>query len=111
MSENYNPMPNGPGAAAILAAGVGCFLVGLFALIGDAYTPAATFFTFYTPTGPLSGVTTSAIVIWLALWYVLALRWRTKTVNMRWVNLLAFLLLALSLLLTFPPFMDFLQGK
>jgi hypothetical protein len=111
MPENYNAIPNGPGAAAILAAGVGCFLIGLFALIGDAYAPAATFFTFYAPSGPLSGVTTSAIVIWLALWYTLARLWHSKTVRMWWVNLLAFLLLALSLFLTFPPFMDFLQGK
>lgn len=111
MEQNSHPITNGPGAAAILSAGIGCFLVGLFALTGDASPAAAKFFTFYTPTGPLSGVTTSAIVIWLVVWFFLARAWRDKTVSMRWVNTFAFLFLILSLLLTFPPFMDLLQGK
>jgi len=102
---------NGPAAAAILAAGIGCFAVGLFALIGDAFPTAARLFTFYGPTGPLSGVTTSAIVVWLASWLALESNWRHQSVIMAKVNIAAFILLALSLLLTFPPFMDLLQGK
>ncbi len=31
----------------------------------------ARFFNFYKPTGPLSGVTTTAIIIWLILWMIL----------------------------------------
>jgi hypothetical protein len=104
-------IPNGPGAAAILAAGIGCFAVGLFALAGDASPTIAHFLTFYVPTGALSGVTTSAIIIWLGAWYGLARRWSTRDVAMAKVNSAAFVLLALSVLLTFPPFMDLLQGK
>lgn len=111
MIQNPDTIQNGPGAAAILAAGFGCFLVGLFALMGDAFPAVSKFFTFYKPTGALSGVTTSAIVIWLFVWFILARVWRDKTVEMRWVNTFAFSFLVLSLLLTFPPFMDFLQGK
>ncbi len=106
-----NVMSNGPGAAAILAAGVGCLAVGLFATLGDAFPAIAHFFIFYTPTGPLSGVTTSAIIVWLLAWYGLNRRWATQTVAMSKVNLAAFALLALAVLLTFPPFMDALQGK
>ena len=102
---------NGPAAAAILSAGIGCFAVGLFALAGDAIHAIARFFTFYTPAGPLSGVTTTAIIVWLLSWFVLARQWQAKSVALGRVTAIAFVLLAASLLLTFPPFMDLLQGK
>ncbi|AOJ06749.1 hypothetical protein [Burkholderia mayonis] len=104
-------LPNGPAAAAILAAGIGCFAVGLFALAGDAFRPIAHFFTFYKPTGPLSGVTTSAIVIWLLSWAVLSRQWSAKSVALGRVTAIAFVLLTFGVLLTFPPFMDLLQRK
>ena len=39
-------LPNGPGAAAILSAGLGCFLLSVFAVLADASKPVAKFFTF-----------------------------------------------------------------
>jgi hypothetical protein len=109
--EAVHAIPNGPAAAAILAAGIGCFAVGLFATAGDAWPAVAKFFTFYRPTGALSGVTTSAIVVWLVVWYALSRRWGRKAVALGKVNLAAFVFLALGVLLTFPPFMDLVQGK
>lgn len=44
-------LPNGPGAAAILSAGIGCFALSVFAVVADASKPVAKFFTFYLPTG------------------------------------------------------------
>jgi hypothetical protein len=110
-AEDIAAIPNGPGAAAILAAGIGCFALGVFATLGDAFPAVARFFTFYLPTGPLSGVTTSAIIVWLAAWYALSLRWRRARVALGSINVLAFVLLALGVLLTFPPFSDLIQGK
>jgi hypothetical protein len=104
-------LPNGPAAAAILSAGIGCLTLGLFAFAGDASPAIGRLFIFHQPTGPLSGVTSSAIVIWLVVWYASSRRWRSKAVAMGRVNLVAFLSLAFGILLTFPPFMDFLQGK
>lgn len=104
-------LANGPAAAAILAASIGCFLVGLFALAGDASPAISHMFTFYKPTGALSGVTTTAIVIWLLAWYGLSRRWGARTVQLGRIILASFVLLALAVLLTFPPFMDLLQGK
>jgi hypothetical protein len=104
-------IPNGAAAAAILAAGAGCFAVGVCAWLGDAFPAAGRFFSFYNPTGPLSGVTTTAILIWLVLWVVLSKAWNRKSLPMGMVNLTAFLLLGLGMLLVFPPFGDFLQGK
>jgi len=104
-------IPNGPGAAAILAAGIGSAALGVFALAGDAFSAINRLFTFYKPSGALSGVSTVAVIVWLVAWYVLARRWATATVAMAQVNVAAFMLLAVGVLLTFPPFMDLLQGK
>jgi len=104
-------IPNGAAAAAILAAGAGCFAVSMLAWLGDAFPAIGHFFIFYTPTGPLSGVTTTAIATWLLAWFILAKAWGGKTLPMGRINAFAFLLLGLGLLLSFPPFGDLLQGK
>jgi hypothetical protein len=110
-TSEVDMFPNGPGAAAILAAGIGCAFLGVLALAGDASETIAKLLNFYNPTGTLSGVTTVSIIIWLVSWYVLNRQWRTKTVPMANVNVAAFIGLAIGLLLTFPPFMDLIQGK
>jgi hypothetical protein len=104
-------LPNGPGAAAILAAGIGSAALGVFALAGDALPSINRLFTFYRPSGALSGVSTVAVIVWLIAWFVLARRWDHSTVNMARVNVGAYLLLAVGVLLTFPPVMDLIQGK
>lgn len=110
-AQEGNHLPNGPAAAAILSAGVGCGVLGILVVAADAFKPLAKLFTFYLPTGPLSGVSSVAILLWLMTWFILAKRWRTRTVAIAKVNVTAFLLLALGILLTFPPFADLLQGK
>ena len=52
-----------------------------------------------------------ALIIWLVSWFALARLWGAKTVALGKVNVVAFALLVVGLLLTFPPFMDLLQGK
>lgn len=102
--DSERQLVNGPAAAAILSAGIGCFAIGVLAVIGDGSRTVAGLFTFYRPTGPLSGVSSLGIMVWLGVWLVLARSWRTRTVAIRRVNLAAFLFLTLGLLLTFPPF-------
>jgi hypothetical protein len=80
--------------------------VGLFATLGDAFAPIKGFFNFYHPTGPLSGVTTTAIAIWLASWFVLNRLWAAKSVATGKISAVSFVLLLLGMLVTFPPFMD-----
>jgi hypothetical protein len=98
--------PNGSGAAAILAAGAGCFAIGAIAVIADKSPAVKRALVFYKPTGALSGVTTAAILLWLLSWAVLELRWKSKSVALGRINLAAFILLGISLLLTFPPIGD-----
>ena len=104
-------LENGAGAAAILAAGIGCATLGLLALLGDAFSGIKNFLNFYNPTGALSGVTILSIAIWLASWFVLAKMWDGQDVAMKRIGTVAFVLLAVGFALTFPPFMDLLQGK
>jgi len=102
------PITNGSGAAAILSAGIGCFALAALALAADKSPAVRSFLNFYKPTGPLSGVTTSAILIWIITWVLLELLWRNRTVAFSGIKIAALFLLALSFLLTFPPVGDLL---
>ena len=101
-------LPNGSGAAAILAAGIGSMMVAIFAIAADKSAAIKSMMIFYKPTGPLSGVTTSAILVWLISWAILALLWRKRAVSLGRISTAALVLLVLSLLLTFPPIADLL---
>jgi hypothetical protein len=103
--------PNGGAAAAILAAAIGAFALGVCALAGDASTAVAHIFNVWNPTGPLSGVTALSIIVWLVTWFVLSRAWRGRDLNFRHINRLALALVIGGMLLTFPPFMDLLQGR
>ena len=105
------PLSNGPGAAAILSSAIGCFVLGVLALAGDAFPPVARALNVWKPTGPLSGVTDLAIIVWLLVWLVLARAWARRTVNWGTVKVASIAMFVAALLLTFPPFMDLLQGK
>jgi hypothetical protein len=111
INEQDPRAPNGPGAAAILSAAVGCFVLGLLALMGDAIPAVAKLLNVWNPTGPLSGVTFAAIGAWLLSWLVLSRLWARRDLNIGAIGLVSAALILASLLLTFPPFMDFLQGK
>jgi hypothetical protein len=103
---NTSSLTNGSGAAAILAAGIGSFALAVLACAGDKSAAVKNSLVFYKPTGPLSGATTAAILIWLVTWGILEWRWRNRTVASGRVSAIALALLALSLLLTFPPVVD-----
>ncbi len=111
MSGPVTPAANGPIAAAVLSCGFGCFALGALAVAADGSRPLAAGLNFYRPSGPLSGVTAAAIGLWLMAWAVLEVRWRNKEVAFGKVSAAAFTLLALGLLLTFPPFGDLLLGR
>jgi hypothetical protein len=102
---------NGAAAATILAVAIGGFVLGVCALAGDASPAIAHLLNVWNPTGPLSGVTALAIIAWLLSWFVLARAWSGRNLQLRRINLLALALISVGLLLTFPPFMDLLQGK
>jgi len=105
-SSESEKLTNGSGAAAILAAGIGCFALSVLAVAGDKSSVIKNSLVFYRPTGPLSGVTTTAILVWLLVWGSLEWRWRSRSVAAGGIHAVALSLLALGLLLTFPPVVD-----
>jgi len=111
MRETQTTPTNGPVAAALAACGFGCFALGLLAVAADGSKTLAAKLNFYNPAGPLSGVTTVAIALWLASWVLLSARWKNKALVFGKVSAVAFVLLALGMLLTFPPFGDLLLNK
>ena len=111
MNEPFDSPANGPVAAAVLSCGAGCFLLGVLSVAADGSKGLATALNFYNPSGPLSGVTTVAIILWLICWTVLASRWKHRQLAFGRVSAFAYVFLVLGLLLTFPPFGDLLLGR
>ena len=109
VSDSAAPgIPNGSGAAAMLAAAIGSFVLAIIAFAGDKSVPIKNSLNFYKPTGPLSGVTTVGIAVWFLVWGLLEWRWGKRTVAMSRINRVSLALLVLSILLTFPPIVDLL---
>jgi hypothetical protein len=99
-------LPNGSGAAALLAAGIGACALAIIAIAADRLKEIAHWMTFWKPTGLLSGVTTTAILVWLIVWAFLDLRWRNRNLRIDRVSVVALVLLIAGFLLTFPPLAD-----
>ena len=96
--------PNGPIAAALIAGGLGSATIGLMTVLAEASEPIKNALNWYRPAGPLTGKTLIGVGMFFASWLVLHLVFRGKNVNFPRAATIAFLLLALGLIGTFPPF-------
>ena len=94
-------VPNGPAMAAILAAGLGSFAMGVFVILNE--TGLFTAPALYGPAGGVSGRTTLATLTWLIAWFVLHRRWAPRHVGAPRVFAITLVLIALGIILTFPP--------
>ena len=108
LNEPKAAITNGAGAAALLSAGIGCFTLAALAFAADKSAALKLQLIFYRPTGPLSGVTSVALAIWIILWLVLDGRWKNRSIALGRITQISISLLVLALLLTFPPFADLL---
>ena len=107
----YQPRPeppkiNGPAMAALVAAGIGSFALGVFIVLAEAIPAVKTFMNFYNPVGPLAGKSTYAVVAYVVSWGVLALLWKGKEINFRVAYTATLILIALGLIGSFPPFFE-----
>ncbi|MDP9868795.1 MULTISPECIES: hypothetical protein [Streptosporangium] len=98
------PKPEGPIAAAVLAAGAGSAALGLLTTLAEASTAVKKWLTWSDAVGPLSGKTTAAVLVWLVAWLVLHLRMRTGVYETRRALAVALVLIGLGVLGTFPAF-------
>ena len=90
----------------MLAAGLGCFTLGLLTVLTVVSGGVSDALTFSERVGDLSGVTTLATIVFFAAWIGLAFAWRRANPPLARVAAAAGLLIALGLLGTFPPFFN-----
>ncbi len=103
---NLVDKPDGPGAAAFLAAGIGVFLMGLMTVLAEA---TATFHDLFgklagdTNVGPLAGKVYFAIGGFVLVWIGLHMAWKEKDVDLKKMFWIGLFLGVIGALLTFPP--------
>jgi hypothetical protein len=98
--------PDGPGAAAMMAAGIGIFVLGLFTLVSEASVSIHDWLEsleFGRGVGPLAGKTILGTVGFFASWIVLGMAWRTKELDLRRWFWIALTLGVVGAVLMFPP--------
>jgi len=96
--------PNGPVAAAMLAAGIGCFVLGLMTTLAEASEDVANALRLIPAVGPLSGKVVVGTLAFALSWLVAGLVLRGKNVRFAPFFAATLVLVALGFLLTFPPF-------
>ena len=75
---NQQSENNGSIVAAMLAAGIGCLVLGLATSLAQGSKAIGNMLNFYNPVGPLGGKTIVAVVVWLVAWGVLPVNGRTS---------------------------------
>lgn len=101
--------PNGPVAAALLAAGVGSLVLGILVVLNEVSEEASAFLQFDrsfglgSGVGPLSGKVALAVVAYAVAWVVLHFALRRREVNFRVAFVVSLVLVGLGFALTFPP--------
>ena len=98
--------PNGPAAAALLAAAFGSFVMGIVTTLSEAYTGFADKLDLQHDVGPLSGKVTFAGLAFVIGWAALSLvLWKR---NLQWtpVAIVATAMIVGGFTGTFPKFFD-----
>lgn len=103
-SDVPSALPDGPLAAALLAAGIGAFALGLFTTLAEASVGFRERLILNAGVGPLSGKTVWATVIFVIAWVVLFGRLRHRDGLLRSATIAFVVLTVLGLLGTFPIF-------
>jgi hypothetical protein len=109
MMNQQSEANNGLVAAAMLAAGIGCFFLGLTTSLAQGSKAIGAMLNFYDPVGPLGGKTIVAVVVWLIGWGILAGQWKDRSADFGKVYKVTLILVALGLVGTFPLFFDLLS--
>ncbi|MFN8590110.1 MAG: hypothetical protein U0031_01530 [Thermomicrobiales bacterium] len=96
--------PDGPLAAALLAAGIGSLALGLLTTLAEASQAFRERLILNGGVGPLSGKTVWATVVFVVAWVVLSSLLREKDRILRSATIAFVILTILGLLGTFPIF-------
>jgi hypothetical protein len=100
------PMPNGAAVAAILAAAIGCAVLGLIIPISEALPAFKAMLNWWNPAGPLTGKTTVPVIIYFVSWFVLHRMWKDREIAFDTIWKVSLVLLAIGFIGTFPLFFE-----
>ena len=103
--------PDGPAAAALLAAGIGSLALAIFVVWAEASESFKESLAYSEDVGPLAGKTLWAVGIYLVSWLVLSVVLRRRDVSLRTAGLITAVLLALAFLGTFSPFFEMFASE
>jgi hypothetical protein len=103
--------PFWPVAAAFLAAGFGCLMIGILTTLSEASSAASDWLAFSAKVGPLSGKTIVGVGAWLLAWLVLYFVLRGRDIVPRTVYWITGIMIGLGLLGTFPSFFEKFAGE
>jgi len=98
--------PNGPVAAVLIAGGIGSAVLGVATALNEASSAISMSLNWINAVGPLSGKAGLATIAFFLSWLILHFAMRGKNVNFSLAATIAFVLLAIGLLLTFPPIFE-----
>jgi hypothetical protein len=114
LADMTNPLrsrriPTGPAAAALLASGIGILVIGLMTTGAALSGQLKDALSWYAPAGPLTGKTSVGVLVWLISWAALHRRLAKKDLALRRVFTWTLVLIALGLILVFPPVFEALE--
>lgn len=98
---------DGPGAAMVISAGIGFFVLGFLTILAEASAGANTWLTSWQwgqGVGALAGKTTISSLVYFASLALLWALWRNKDVNIKNAFYVGLTLGILGALATFPTF-------
>jgi hypothetical protein len=102
--------PNGPAVAVMLAAGIGALVLGILTTVSEASEGLHDFLEWSDRVGPLSGKTSIAAIAFFASWGGLHLGLRDREIDWKPVIIATIALVAVALVLTFPPFFQLFKN-
>jgi hypothetical protein len=99
---------------AIVASGIGATVLGVLVVLADVSAGVKTALTWVGPVGALSGKTGVAVIAFVLSWVVLHFSLRGRSPKLDTMLIIGGVLLAVGILLTFPPvfeiFVDMFSG-
>lgn len=104
---NLADKPDGPGAAMMISAGIGIFVLGFLTVLAEASAGAKSWLQKWqwgVGVGPLAGKTTIAALSYFVSLVVLWVLWREKNVNLKRAFSVGLALGILGAIGTYPTF-------
>src|SRR5918994_4620868 len=102
--ESRVEKPNGPVVAAMLAAGLGAFVLGVLTTVAEASESFGESLQYNDRVGPLSGKVVWATAAFVVSWVVLGVWLRARDLGWSSMLVVTGVLIALGILGTFPTF-------